>query len=110
MVNILVQAVTSRWPFVLLDRSFGTASVSLGDAACMGLKIRCPKGRAGSPPPLGITRISLFSRDSINLVPGNDLNPKSEDGAKDGDTFTDQARGSRGSSNYRNLEGLKCTS
>ena len=47
-----------------------------------GLKIRCPKGRAGSTPALGTIPFPNVFHDFHQLSPGNDLNPKSEDGAK----------------------------
>ncbi len=47
-----------------------------------GLKIRCPKGRAGSTPALGTTSNSTVFTSSINLALGMISTPKSEDKAK----------------------------
>ena len=46
-----------------------------------GLKIRCPKGRAGSTPALGTISLPTVFMSSINLALGM-ISTQSEDGAK----------------------------
>jgi hypothetical protein len=52
------------------------------EVAVKGLKIRCPKGRAGSTPALGTIPFPTVFTTSINLALEMTSAPKSEDGAK----------------------------